>query len=221
MMFTWEWNPSFGGEKKPQEFEFEGQQWTYARGGRHTYFWVPLVVGVWCLAQILAHAPVGDRVIAGLTFLGVSAGWLLSRRYSEKGWRLSSDNHLWVVTQSGKAHDVGQITEKRYIAKEDFECFKSKSFNSLRFPMLRFNSPTKIASVIGTLPKLFTHGFQIPFTAGFFYTSITWGSFELQSGLERSAWVETDAGNSYIIVTYTPEALAQGLSLNPTPSSAA
>jgi hypothetical protein len=213
MMFSWEWSPSFGGESKPQQFLFGEQVWTFARGGQQTYGWLPLLAGVWAGVPVLTHEPIAGKIPIWIGCAAIALGWWLSRRFTEKGWRISQDNHLLVLTQTHRTLDLGHILEKRLVSPSDFESFKSKSFNSLRFPMLQFKSNDSIAWVIGTFPRLFSQGFQIPFTLGFFYSSVTWGSFELQSGADRTGLVLTDQGKRCIIVTYTPEALNQGLSL--------
>jgi len=209
-MFTWEWNPSFGGEAKPQRFEHAGENWTYVRGGQTSNWWLPAFVSVWGTVVALTSESIQDKAMAGLACAIIALGWFLSRRFLEKGWRVTAENHLLVLTHSNREFDLGVIDEIRAIEASDFEQLKCKSFNSLRFPMVQFKSEQSIISIIGSIPKMFSSGFHIPFTLGFFYSSITWGSFELQAGQDRSALVVTNQGKSYLVIAYTPEALREG-----------
>jgi len=212
MMFTWEWNPTFGAEKKPQVFDEGGATWTYARGGMFQFALIfPVLCGVWALAQWFGGGAEGERIRAMLFAVLVAVGWALARRFDEKAWRLEQDGHLRVLTRSGVVRDLGKVTVSRPVTEDDFASFDAKSFSSLRFPMLRFRFKGQRVGVIGTIQGLFSQGFTIPFTLGVFYGSTTWGSFKMTKGAESTAWIETEGQGTWLLAAHTPSALAAGL----------
>ncbi len=211
MMFTWEWNPSFGAEKKPQQFEQAGSTWTYARGARFDFFFLPVFLLLWAAITCLSKEPLPSKLVALSIAVSSGIGWYVSRRVHEHGWRLDENQHLVVLMRNGVARDLGKVIAIKPVAESDFERFNSRGFNSLRFPMLQFKGAGKSAGVLGTQPSSSSQGFQIPFTLGFFYSSITWGSFQVAKGTDQMAWVETDGDNQWLVIAYTPEAISQGL----------
>lgn len=215
MMISWEWSPAWGDSSKPCHFEQAGQTWTHVRSGRSGKRWLPLVILAWVILVTLVEREASERILVWIGGTAVLAGWFISRHVLERGWRLSSDRHLWVLTQTGKAKDLGAVASVRWLEEADFQSFRSKSFSSLHFPMLEFKDAEGRVAVLGSIPCLVSKGFQLPFSGGFFYASKTWGRFTLKPGQERAALLVMETGARWILFSCTKESLLRQLNLPP------
>lgn len=214
-MLMWEWNPVFRPNGKPGSFEAEGHTWIWARGCRSEMLWLPILIGVWGLLAVIASSQSSERIEVGVFASLFCLAWYLSRRYSEKGWRITSDLHLVVLMRSGKALDLGPVTALRPVQTEDFERFQSKSFFTLRFPMLKFKhkQDPSCTGVIGNLPCVMTFGLSLPVYLGVVYASFAWGTITLESGADVTLLVSTSPNQSWLVTAYTPEAVQLGLNM--------
>ncbi|MDP2877196.1 MAG: hypothetical protein Q8O00_13490 [Holophaga sp.] len=177
--------------------------------------WLPILIGVWGLLAVIASTQTSEKVEVGVFASLFCLAWYLSRRHTEKGWRITSDLHLVVLMRSGKALDLGAVTALRPVQAEDFERFQSKSFFSLRFPMLKFKHkqvPT-YTGVVGNLPCVMTFGLCLPVYLGVAYASFSWGTISLESGTDVTLLVSTSPNQSWLVTAYTPEAVQLGLDM--------
>jgi len=214
-MFMWEWNPVYRPNRKPGSFEADGHTWVWARGCRSEMLWLPILFGIWGLIALLASGDMSEKVQIGIFSSLFCLSWYLSRRHTEMAWRITPEHHLAVLMRSGKVIDLGPLTTLRPVQIEDFERFRSKSFFTLRFPMLRFKHKQTSAhtGVVGNLPCIMTVGLTLPVYIGVAYASFAWGTISLESGSDLTLFAASSIDQSWLLTGYTPEAAQLGLKM--------
>lgn len=214
-MLMWEWNPVFRPNKKPGSFDVEGHTWIWARGCRSEMLWLPILFGVWGFIALIASNEMSERIEIGLFSGFFCLSWYLSRRHTEMAWRITDDHRLAVLMRSGKVVDLGPLTALRPVQTDDFELFRSKSFFTLRFPMLQFKhkQSSSRTGVIGNLPCIMTFGLTLPVYIGVAYASFAWGTISLESGSDLTLFAAGSPNQSWLLTAYTTEAAQVGLKM--------
>lgn len=214
-MLMWEWNPVFRPNAKPASFEVEGQTWIWARGCRSEMLWLSILFGVWGIGALLASNDIAERIQIGICAGLFCLSWYLSRRYTETAWRITDENRLSIMMRTGQILDLGPLTSVRAVLSEDFELFRSRTFFTLRFPMLKFKHKRSesFTGVIGNLPCIMTFGLNIPVYIGVAYASFGWGAISLESGSDLTLLASGSPNQSWLLTAYTSEAAQLGLKM--------